>query len=170
MSNDPVTPHETTNRGSVLTSTVLRRRTDTGGPLFRSSRFFTVGPEWFAMVRGRESIGPFRSRDEAELRLAWHLADEIEQQAGEKASPAADRLHQVTPLEVQRDELLICCHDIGARGNLAACVLAKQRLECLEASEWDSQIPLRLKALRYFLDEVDGSVGTATSVLPQTEP
>ena len=92
-------------RDAVVANHILRRRSDEGGPLFRGSRYFAVGHEWYAMTREKQEIGPFGSRSEAELRLAWHLALQVEDQAEETDAFDEDTREALTPLEVQRDEL-----------------------------------------------------------------
>ncbi|HBO11288.1 MAG TPA: hypothetical protein DD491_00730 [Halieaceae bacterium] len=143
-------------RDAVVANHILRRRSDEGGPLFRGSRYFAVGHEWYAMTREKQEIGPFGSRSEAELRLAWHLALQVEDQAEETDAFDEDTREALTPLEVQRDELAVCRRDATARGIAAACIMAQQRLDAIEGiSEPGTRSALRAEAIRYFLNEAD---------------
>jgi hypothetical protein len=146
----------TPTREAVVATTILRRRTDGGGPLFRGSRYFTVGHEWYAHTRENKELGPFGSRSEAELRLAWHLALQVEEQADGESTPEAGSEDTMTPLEVLRDELVVCRRDATARGVAAACIMAQQRLDAIEGiSEPGTRSALRAEAIRYFLNEAD---------------
>jgi hypothetical protein len=147
----------TPSREAVVTTTILRRRTDGGGPLFRGSRYFTVGHEWYAHTRESKELGPFSSRSEAELRLAWHLALMVDEQGDETFMlNDEESQHTMTPLEVQRDELVVCRRDAAARGLAAACIMAQQRLDAIEGiSEPGTRSALRAEAIRYFLTDAD---------------
>jgi len=144
------------SREAVVANHSLRRRSDGGGPLFRGSRYFAVGHEWYAMTRESKEIGPFSSRSEAELRLAWHLALQVENEVGEMNPLDAGTNEALTPLEIQRDELVVCRRDATARGIAAACIMAQQRLDAIEGiSEPGTRSALRAEAIRYFLNEAD---------------
>jgi hypothetical protein len=108
------------------------------------------------MTRESKEIGPFSSRSEADLRLAWHLALQVENQVEEMNPLDAGTNEALTPLEVQRDELVVCRRDATARGIAAACIMAQQRLDAIEGiSEPGTRSALRAEAIRYFLDEAD---------------
>ncbi len=144
------------SRDAVVANTIQRRRSNSGGPLFRGSRFFAIGHEWYAMTRESREIGPFSSRSEAELRLAWHLALQLEAQSDEDGMRGNATQHTLTPLEVQRDELVVCRREATARGIAAACIMAQQRLDAIEGiSEPGTRAALRAEAIRYFLNEAD---------------
>lgn len=141
---------------AVVANHVLRRRSDEGGPLFRGSRYFAVGHEWYAMTRESKEIGPFSSRHEAELRLAWHLALQVAEEADRGNLRETGSQATMTPLEVQRDELVVCRREATARGIAAACIMAQQRLDAIEGiSEPGTRLGLRADAIRYFLNEAD---------------
>jgi hypothetical protein len=146
----------TPSREAVVATTILRRRSDEGGPLFRGSRYFAVGHEWYAHTRESKELGPFSSRSEAELLLAWHLALQVEDQA-DAVNPLEQAAGEaLTPLEIQRDELVVCRRDATARGIAAACIMAQQRLDAIEGiSEPGTRSALRAEAIRYFLNEAD---------------
>ncbi|MEQ8263493.1 DUF6316 family protein [Pseudohaliea sp.] len=147
---------ETPSRDAIVSNDVLRRRSDEGGPLFRGSRYFAVGHEWYAHTRENKEIGPFSSRSEAELRLAWHLALQVEEAADAGSTGETGSRDTMTPLEVQRDELVVCRRDATARGIAAACIMAQQRLDAIEGvSEPGTRSGLRAEAIRYFLNEAD---------------
>ena len=51
----------------------LRDGEQTSAPHFRANRFYQIGDQWFFSTREKLQVGPFKSRDEAEIELALFL-------------------------------------------------------------------------------------------------
>lgn len=123
---------------------------------FRTCRYFTVGHEWFATVREGGVIGPYLSRQDAELALAKHVIEN-----SDSAATEAEKLDQksdaaITDFTVLLHEFWTCRLAEVQRSENSFYAWAKQRLEACETG--DSEIPypsVRAKALRRRLSELD---------------
>ena len=52
---------------------MVKRTGDSMKVRFRVHRFFRISQEWFVATRENSQIGPFDSRDEAEIELMFYL-------------------------------------------------------------------------------------------------
>lgn len=105
-------------------------------------------------MRGGPEIGPFTSRDQAELAVACKVASRHEP----LATPAGARraCRPTTVLEILIDEIAACRDQLRLSSENRAYAWAKQRLAAIEASPRDfAHADLRVRALRYFLAELD---------------
>lgn len=133
------------NRGSELEKTY-----------FRCDRYFSVGHEWYAMTREGRDLGPYPSREEAELGLARHVTDCFLTSSGYARQREALSEREPTVLEVMVQELAGCWEQYRLRNENSAYVWAQQRLEALDRhpAVFD-RAPVRARALHYFLAELD---------------
>lgn len=134
---------------------ILNRGPEHDRVYFRCGRYFTVGHEWYVTLREEKDIGPYASRDEAELALACHVTACF-LAAGHIGQLDAHGGRDATVLEVLVQELASCQEQARLRNENSAYVWAQQRLdEFAEHPEKYGYVDTRVKALRHFLSELD---------------
>jgi len=123
---------------------------------FRCGRFFTVGHEWYATVREGRTLGPFVTKDQAQMNLACFVTDRFVGSNGHIGQLDAHGGREATTLEILVQELSSCREQARLRGENCAFIWAQQRLEDFEkdpGAVGDAEI--RGAALRHFLFELD---------------
>lgn len=136
---------------------MLNRGLEPQRAYFRCGRYFTVGHEWYATVREGKEIGPFSTRDEAEIALANHVTDCFVESRGHIGQLDAHCQRDATILEVLVQELASCREQVRLVSENCAYVWAKQRLEAIdEHPDIFSHATVRTLALKHFLTELDG--------------
>lgn len=124
---------------------------------FRCGRYFTVGHEWYATIREGRDIGPYETREEAELALARHVTDCFVDRAGHIGQLDAHGRREATVLEVLVQELASCREQARLRNENSAYVWAYRRLsEYEDHPARHDHAAARASALRYFIAELDG--------------
>ena len=137
--------HNTLNRGSEP------RRA-----YFRCGRYFTVGHEWYATVREGTEIGPFPTRNEAQMALADHVTACFFASRGHIGQIDAHGGRDATLLEVLVQEMASGQEHARLRSENCAYIWAKQRLEEIDRHPEDfDHANARASALRYFLTQLD---------------
>lgn len=123
---------------------------------FRSGRYFTVGHEWYASLRADKHLGPYVTREEAEMALASHLtACCLESFFSIRQMTSRDD-RDPTVLELLVQELAACREHCRVRSENSAYAWAKQRLtEFDEHPDEHDHVKIRARALRHFLRELD---------------
>ena len=136
---------------------MLNRGSEPQRAYFRCGRYFTVGHEWYATVREGTEIGPFTTRNEAELALAGHVTACFVKSCGHIGQLDAHGVRDATTLEVLVQELASCREQARLRrSENSAYAWAKQRLEEIDKhSEKFDHADIRAKALKHFLAELD---------------
>lgn len=133
----------------------LNRGLEPRRTFFRCGRYFTVGNDWYATARGGREIGPFATRDEAEIALARHVTACFIRSSGHIGQLDAHGRRDATVLEVLVQELASCWEQARMRSENSAYAWAKQRLEAIEAHPEDFTYPnVRPRALRQFLTDL----------------
>lgn len=134
---------------------MLNRGLEQDHVYFRCGRYFTIGHEWYVTVREGHDIGPFASRNEAEMSLAGHVTACFVA-SGHIGQLDAHGGRDATVLEVLVQELASCREQARLRQENAAYVWAQQRLdEFNEHPKKYGYIDIRVRALRHFLSELD---------------
>lgn len=124
---------------------------------FRCGRYFTVGHEWYATIREGRDIGPYKTREEAELALARHVTDCFLDRTGHIGQIDAHGRRDATVLEVLVQELASCREQARLRNENSAYVWAHRRLsEYEDHRSRHDHAAVRASALRYFISELDG--------------
>ena len=135
---------------------MLNRGLEPQRAYFRCGRYFTVGHEWYATVREGKEIGPFTTRDEAEIALASHVTACFVESCGHIGQLDAHGERDATILEVLVQELASCREQVRLVSENCAYAWAKQRRQKIdEHPENFSHADVRTKALKYFLSELD---------------
>ena len=135
---------------------LLNRGSEPERAYFRCGRYFTVGHEWYATVREGTEIGPFTTRNEAQMALANHVTDCFIASRGHIGQIDAHGERDATMLEVLVQELASCHEHARLRSENCAYIWAKQRLEEIDGHpEKFVHADVRMNALRYFLSELD---------------
>jgi len=136
---------------------VLNRGAEHEHRYFRCGRYFTVGHEWYATIREGRDIGPYSTRDEAQMALARHVTDCFVDSAGHIGQLDAHGRRDATVLEVLVQELASCREQTRLRNENSAYVWVQQRLAEYEEHPDRHDCPgIRARALMYFLAEMDG--------------
>lgn len=140
---------------------MLNRGSETPRGYFRCGRYFAVGHEWYATVREGREIGPFTTRDEAEIALANHVTDCFVESRGHIGQLDAHCQRDATALEVMVQELASCREQTRIRSENCAYVWAKQRLQAMEEHPGlFSHVGRRTHALKHFLMQLDRLANT----------
>jgi len=134
----------------------LNRGSELPRQFFRCGRYSTVGHEWYVSIREGNELGPYATRDEAELALADHVTSCFIDSHGYIGQIDAHTRRDATVLEVLVQELATCREQIYIRGENAAFAWAKRRLDAMDENpESFSRVRARVHALTYFLRELD---------------
>ncbi len=134
----------------------LNRGSESPRQFFRCGRYSTVGHEWYVSVREGCELGPYATRDEAELALANHVTSRFVDSHGYIGQIDAHARRDATVLEVLVQELATCREQIHIRGENAAFAWAKRRLDAMnEHPEKFNRVRARIHALMFFLRELD---------------
>lgn len=135
---------------------LLNRGTEHERRYFRCGRYFTVGHEWYATIREGRDIGPYTTREEAEMALARHVTDCFVDHAGHIGQLDAHGRREATVLEVLVQELASCREQARLRNENSAYVWAQRRLaEYQEHPARHDHAGVRANALRSFISELD---------------
>jgi len=133
---------------------VQNRRSDDARTVFRGSRYFTVGHEWYFMLREGGTLGPFSERGEAELAGAQHVAEYCLMSSGGIAKLFDHDEDGITEFELMVREMLDCLEQRKLRSENSAFVWTRQRVdELLQKPEKQRHTHTRIKALEYLLDQ-----------------
>jgi hypothetical protein len=134
----------------------LNRGSEQEKTYFRCDRYFSVGHEWYAMTREGRDLGPYASREAAELGLARHVTDCFLTSSGYTRKLDVHGKREPTVLEVLVQELAGCWEQYRLRNENSAYVWAQQRLQALDKhpAVFD-RAPVRARALEFFLSELD---------------
>jgi hypothetical protein len=145
--------HPRQHRGSHH---ILNRGSEPQRAYFRCGRYFTVGHEWYATVREGTEIGPFTTRNEAQMALANHVTACFIASCGHIGQIDAHGERDATMLEVLVQELASGREHARLRSENCAYIWAKQRLEEIDNHpEKFVHADVRVNALQYFLSELD---------------
>ena len=132
------------------------RTSKRGRSFFRSGRYFTVGHEWYALLREDKTLGPYATGEEAEMALASYMADCCLKnfRSIQQMSSVHDR--DPTVLELLVQELASCREHCRVRSENSAYAWAKQRLTDFDEqlNEHDS-VEVRARAIKHFLRGLD---------------
>ena len=135
---------------------MLNRGSEPQRAYFRCGRYFTVGHEWYATVREGTEIGPFSTRNEAQMALANHVTACFIASRGHIGQIDAHGERDATMLEVLVQELASGHEHARLRSENCAYIWAKQRLEEISKHPEDfSHADARANALMHFLSELD---------------
>ena len=135
---------------------VLNRGAEHEHRYFRCGRYFTVGHEWYATIREGRDIGPYTTREEAEMALACHVTACFVGASGHIGQLDAHGGRDATVLEVLVQELASCREQARLRSENCAYAWAQQRLdELAEHPDRYGYVDIRVRALRHFLSELD---------------
>lgn len=143
--------------GQRNTGAYLQRRCEPVRTYFRCDRFFTVGREWFVMLRGGREIGPFASHDQAELALARFVARFSMGSPDRVALLTQHDERAPTSLEVLVGEFIGFWQQQGERTANSLFVWTQQRLDHVLQSD-DVGAPARARALEYLLGQLDAEL------------
>lgn len=133
------------------------RRSDPPVTFFRSSRYFTVGHEWYVTTREGRNLGPFSTRDEAELAGVEQVARHYLVSHGGVAKLYDHDEDGVTEFELMVREMLAGLEQHQLRSENIAFVWTTQRIDELERyPDKQTHTAARIKALEYLLDQWGG--------------
>ena len=118
----------------------LDRASEHGRSFFRSGRYFTVGHEWYALLREDRNLGPYVTREQAEMALASHLAACCLETIGSIQKIGSGNDRDPTVLELLVQELAACREHCRVRSENSAYAWAKQRLTAVRKSKREQRI------------------------------
>lgn len=124
---------------------------------YRCGRFCTVGHEWYVTVREGHEMGPYATRDEAELALACHVTSRFITSSGHIVGQLdAHGERDATTLEILVQELTSCREQSRLRSKNCSYAWAMDRLEKINGHPERFDYPgIRSHALKHFLSELD---------------
>lgn len=123
---------------------------------FRCGRFFAVGHEWYATTREGYDVGPYASRQEAELELAQFIAHEAPDVSAKTLFLSPTDSREVTILEILVHEFLICRYETSIRSENSAFAWLKTRLTAIEENPETLDHPeVRATAIRRLIAQLE---------------
>lgn len=152
---DHVFIHPLSSDTARIPAPIVNRGGEGKKTFFRSDRYFAVGHQWYAAMREGLDLGPFADRDQAEIAVASHVAAGYQDAVAilRRSIRSTDR--EPTVLEILMQELARCRVEQHARSDNRLYVWAQRRLEAIKKDPGEfSYAPVRVRALRHFLDEL----------------
>jgi hypothetical protein len=144
--------HRSPDEGYI--NTAPRRGEQRGFRHSRSSRFYSVGSQWYAARREGGDLGPFRSLAQAQMALASYIAD---QTAGEPDAMDFTLSEASDSIQVRVQELRRFMEVREDDGLAEAVQWAKHRAEELGRAPMSGrELEERLAALRYLIRQQEG--------------
>lgn len=139
----------------------LNRASKDGAAFFRCGRYFTVGHEWYASLREDRDVGPYATREGAEMALASHLTACCLESFGSIQQIGSRDDRDPTVLELLVQELASCREHCRVRSENSAYAWAQQRLTAFdEHPDEHDHVKIRARALRHFMRELDCCTST----------